>query len=67
MKTSYILTLQVLLFLVGGCYNCNEKDVGSFKKPHEVNVTVEEYRLQPADEITISATRIPELHAQAPL
>jgi len=65
MKTSYILSLPIVILLLSGCYNCDNKNVESFKKPHEVNVTVEEYRLQPADEITISASRVPELHLQA--
>lgn len=64
MKTSYILTLSIVIILLSGCYNCDNKNVESFKKPHEANVTVEEYQLQPADEITISSTRVPELHLQ---
>ncbi|MCF7956347.1 MAG: polysaccharide biosynthesis/export family protein [Phycisphaerae bacterium] len=65
MKTSYILTPAILILLLSGCYNCDNKNVDSFKKPHEVDVTVDEYRLQPADEITISASRVPELNLQA--
>ena len=64
MKMSYILTLPILVILAGGCYNCDNKNVSSFQKPHEADVTADEYRLQPADEITVSSTRIPELHAQ---
>ncbi|MCF7954671.1 MAG: polysaccharide biosynthesis/export family protein [Phycisphaerae bacterium] len=64
MKTSYILTLPIAIVLLSGCYNCDNKNVDSFKKPDEADVTVEEYRLQPADEITVSASRVPELHLQ---
>ena len=65
MKTSYTLTIVILAFLLSGCYKCDNKNMGIFKMPDEVNVTAEEYRLQPADEITISATRVPELHERA--
>ena len=65
MKTSYILTFALIIILLGGCYNCDNKNVNSFQKPHETDVTLEEYRLQPADEITISSTRVPELHMQS--
>lgn len=65
MRISYHLILTVLVVLAGGCYNCQNKNVDTFKKPHEVDVTVDEYRLQPADEITINSTRVPELHGQA--
>ena len=65
MKTTYILTLMIIGILVTGCYNCDDKNVSSFLKPHEANVTAQEYRLQPADEITINASRVPELDTQA--
>jgi polysaccharide export outer membrane protein len=65
MKTTYILTLLVLTTLVTGCYNCDNKNVSSFVKPHEANVTADKYILQPADAITISSSQVPELDGQA--
>jgi polysaccharide export outer membrane protein len=64
MKTRYILTLLVLTTLLTGCYNCDNKNVSSFVKPHEANVTADEYRMQPADEITVSSSQVPELDGQ---
>jgi polysaccharide export outer membrane protein len=65
MKTLFSLTILTLGLLFCGCDACRSKDTGSFTLPHEANVTVAEYRLQPADEITIKSSRIPELHEQA--
>jgi polysaccharide export outer membrane protein len=67
MKTSYMLTMAALILLLSGCYKCANKNVDAFALPDEANVTVAEYRLQPADEITINAIRVPELHERAPV
>lgn len=64
MKISYTLTILMLTLALSGCYNCDNKNMDVFKKPDEANVTVQEYQLQPADEITINATRVPELDEQ---
>lgn len=64
MKTSFSIAILILTLLFSGCDSCRSKDVSGFTLPHEANVTVAEYRLQPADEITISASRVPELHEQ---
>ena len=56
--------LAVIIFLLSGCFCGNTKNLEAFYKPHEVEVTSEEYILQPSDEVTISATRVPELNEQ---
>ena len=55
----------VLLFisiLVTGCFSSNPEDISAFKKPYDVNVTSDKYILQPADEIHISSSDVPEIH-----
>lgn len=63
-KHQFVSLCSVLIIILSGCYKDRTKNIESFQKPHETEVTVEEYILQPADEITISATRVPELNEQ---
>ena len=62
MKLSKICLIMFFSLGICGCWKCSTKDLEEFEKPYEADVTAEEYQLQPADEITISATRVPELH-----
>jgi polysaccharide export outer membrane protein len=50
--------------LVGGCFSSNPEDIQAFVKPFEVNVTAENYVLQPPDEIEIQCSQVPEVHLQ---
>ena len=54
-----------LIFFIASCSSNKSKNIQEFQKPWEAEVTSKEYILQPSDEITISATRVPELHEQA--
>jgi len=61
-----IAMLILLLIWVGpaGCFSSNAADIEAFLKPYEANVTVENYVLQPPDEIEIHCSGVPELHLQ---
>lgn len=64
MKTSHLRKFLILILIsttISGCSN-NTMNLSAFERPNEVDVTPKEYILQPADEITVSATRVPELH-----
>jgi protein involved in polysaccharide export with SLBB domain len=50
--------------LVAGCFSSNPEDIQAFVKPFEVNVTAEDYVLQPPDEIEIQCSQVPEVHLQ---
>jgi len=50
--------------LIAGCFASNPEDIQAFVKPYEVNVTAENYTVQPPDEIEIHCTQIAELHMQ---
>jgi len=50
--------------LLAGCFASNPEDIQAFVKPHEVNVTAENYVLQPPDDIEIHCTQVPEVHLQ---
>jgi protein involved in polysaccharide export with SLBB domain len=60
------LAVLLLVSLIGltGCYSYNPEDIAAFIKPEQVNVTAENYVLQPPDEIEVHCTRVPEIHLQ---
>jgi polysaccharide export outer membrane protein len=47
-----------------GCFSSHPADIEAFLKPHQVDVTVESYVLQPPDEIEIHCLKVPEIHLQ---
>lgn len=62
-------TYKGLLFLAlglitGGCLSSNPAAIQAFKMPLQVDVTLEQYQLQPPDEIEIHCSRVPELDRQ---
>ncbi len=42
----------------------NPEDVEAFLRPYKVDVTAEQYVLQPPDEIEIHCSKVPEIHLQ---
>jgi polysaccharide export outer membrane protein len=59
-----MLTVLASISLIGGCFASNPEDIQAFVKPYEVNVTAENYTVQPPDEIEIHSTDVPEVHMQ---
>lgn len=49
---------------LGGCFSSHAVDIQAFTKPHQTDITADNYILQPPDEITIHCSRAPELHLQ---
>ncbi len=60
------LAIILLLFTVclTGCFTSNPEDIRAFRRPHDIDVTMNDYLLQPADKIHISSSDVPELHDQ---
>lgn len=50
--------------LIAGCFSSNPEDIQAWVKPYEVNVTAENYTVQPPDEIEIHCTQVAEVHMQ---
>jgi protein involved in polysaccharide export with SLBB domain len=50
--------------LIAGCFSSNPEDIRAFVKPYEVDVTAENYVLQPPDEIEIHAADIVQVDMQ---
>ena len=58
----------IFLFLTAicltGCFSSNPQDIEAFLRPDKVDVTAENYVLEPPDEVLILCTNIPEINAQ---
>ena len=50
--------------LITGCFSSNPEDIQAWVKPYEVDVTAEEYVVQPPDELEIYCAQVPEVHLQ---
>ncbi len=61
------LGLAVVFFavsLIAGCFSANPEDIRAFVKPHEVDVTAEDYVFQPPDEVEVHCADVPQIHMQ---
>ena len=62
------ITLAVILSLITigltGCFSSHPEDIQAFLRPPEVDVTAENYILQPPDEIEVHCSEVPEIHLQ---
>ncbi len=56
-----ILALVVVSLALTGC-GPSRNDISAFLKPYEAEVTLNEYKLQPPDEITVSCSKVPQLN-----
>lgn len=63
-KTLGMVTVLASVSLIAGCFASNPEDIQAFVKPYEVNVTAENYTVQPPDEIEIHCTQVAEVHMQ---
>jgi polysaccharide export outer membrane protein len=50
--------------LIAGCFGSNPEDIQAWVRPYEVNVTAENYVVQPPDEIEIHCSQVAEVHMQ---
>lgn len=49
---------------LSGCFSSNPKDIEAFSMPYRVEVTAENYILQPPDEVEVHCTDVPEIDLQ---
>ncbi len=56
--------LTSLVVCLTGCFSSHPKDIEAFLKPHETQVTTENYVLQPPDEIEVHCVQVTEIHQQ---
>lgn len=64
LQTRVLAALLTAMTLVAGCFNSNPDDIHAFVRPHEIDVTAENYVFQPPDEIEIHCSQVPEVHLQ---
>lgn len=50
-----------LLLLFSGCFSAKPEDIQAFAKPWQTDVTMQDYIIQPPDELTVVTSNIPEL------
>jgi polysaccharide export outer membrane protein len=56
--------LSLITISLTGCFSSNPADIEAFLRPDKVDVTAENYVLQPPDEIEVQCSRVPEIHGQ---
>lgn len=61
MKTVQSCILASCVFLLGGCFSGRPEDMAAFDKPYEKLVTMEEYVLEPPDQVTIISTKVSQI------
>lgn len=49
------------LLVLSGCFSAQPEDIQAFARPWQTDVTMQEYIIQPPDEITVVTSNIPEL------
>jgi polysaccharide export outer membrane protein len=60
-RHSLYLVLSGLVLLLNGCFSSRPEDIQAFQYPNQTYVTMDEYILQPPDEVTLISTKIPLL------
>lgn len=65
LQTTAVVALLVIILGGAGCSSvANPADIQAFLRPQDVDVSAENYILQPPDEIAVHCSRVPELHLQ---
>ena len=59
-----MVTVLASISLIAGCFASNPEDIQAWVRPYEVNVTAENYAVQPPDEIEIHCSQVAEVHMQ---
>lgn len=57
--------VAIVMGLSGGCFSSNPADIAAFALPRKIDVSAENYVLQPPDEIEIHCSKVPEIHLQS--
>ncbi len=67
MKYTWIISVAILTLIMisqTGCFSSHPIDIEAYLMPDKVDVTAENYVLQPPDEIEVQCSRVPEIHGQ---
>lgn len=64
METGLVILVNLAVLFLSGCFSSDPNNIAAFKRPYEVDVSAETYKLMPPDEITIHCSRVPEIDGQ---
>ncbi len=59
-----VVFLTLITISLTGCFSSNPADIEAFLRPDKVDVTAENYVLQPPDEVEVHCSRVPEIDQQ---
>ncbi|MDT8303077.1 MAG: polysaccharide biosynthesis/export family protein [Sedimentisphaerales bacterium] len=62
-----IIIASLITISLTGCFSSHPADIEAYLMPHKVDVTAENYVLQPPDQIVVHCSEVPEIHMQAQL
>jgi protein involved in polysaccharide export with SLBB domain len=57
----FLILITITLLSLNGCFSSRPEDIQAFQYPNQTYVTMDEYILQPPDEVTLISTKIPLL------
>jgi polysaccharide export outer membrane protein len=62
-----MIIVSLITISLTGCFSSHPADIEAYLYPHKVDVTAENYVLQPPDQIVVQCSEVPEIHGQAQL
>jgi len=62
-----MIIVSLITISLTGCFSSHPADIEAYLHPHKVDVTSENYVLQPPDQIAVQCSEVPEIHGQAQL
>ncbi len=70
MKCLRVISMMIVSLItisLTGCFSSHPADIEAFLRPDKVDVTAENYVLQPPDQIVVHCSEVPEIHQQSQL
>ena len=62
-----LVIVSLITISLTGCFSSHPADIEAYLMPHKVDVTSENYVLQPPDQVVVHCSEVPEIHMQAQL
>ena len=62
-----MIIVSLITISLSGCFSSHPADIEVYLMPHKVDVTAENYILQPPDQIVVHCSEVPEINGQAQL
>jgi len=62
-----MIIVSLITISLTGCFSSHPADIEAYLMPHKVDVSAENYILQPPDQIVVHCSEVPEINGQAQL